>query len=227
MPVDQGKLTVAQQKDFSELMNKIKKQETIIRKQEAIRHQSPTYIVRRAKQSVEYHKRQLEEHERIASERLQRVIDETQKQNTQGREDKERYLRDAEDKLESCLSEKHKSVISAEEEIKTLQEQLDRMNLPLLSVYVVEEVEEVKEVKFIKPPITPAPKDYWKQQEEEELARSRASRPVDSDEEIPSKRVQEDNDDARREFYKPFDVLDGKKLIQSTTTKRPVKKVYC
>jgi hypothetical protein len=225
MPVDQGKLTVAQQKDFSELMNKIKKQETIIRKQEAITHQSPTYIVRRAKQSVEYHKKQLEEHERIASERLQRVIDETQKQNTQGREDKERYLRDAEDKLESCLSEKHKSVISAEEEIKTLQEQLDRMNLPLLSVYAVEEI---KQVKFIKPPITPAPKDYWKQQEEEELARSRASRPVDSDEEVaPSKKVQEDYEEARREFYKPFDVLDGKKLVYTTTNKRPVKKVYC
>lgn len=121
---------------------------------EMLAEKAPSDIVKRAKNSVEYHDKQLKEHEKIWEEKIEREIEKLKAEGERKAVEKRKWLKDAEEALKKLLDEKPKRYYAAEMEYNKLQEQKDKLlaqfNCPT------------------QPPLTPPPQTQDTQPENEQ-----------------------------------------------------------
>ena len=94
---------------------------------EMLAEKAPSDIVKRAKNSVEYHDKQLKEHEKIWEEKIEREIEKLKAEGERKAVEKRKWLKDAEEALKKLLDEKPKRYYAAEMEYNRLQEQKDKL----------------------------------------------------------------------------------------------------
>jgi hypothetical protein len=94
---------------------------------EMLAEKAPSDIVKRAKSSVEYHDKQLKEHEKIWEEKIEREIEKLKAEGERKAVEKRKWLKDAEEALKKLLDEKPKRYYAAEMEYNKLQEQKDKL----------------------------------------------------------------------------------------------------
>jgi hypothetical protein len=94
---------------------------------ELLSEKAPSDIVKRAKSSVEYHDKQLKEHEKIWEEKIEREIEKLKAEGERKAVEKRKWLKDAEEALKKLLDEKPKRYYAAEMEYNKLQEQKDKL----------------------------------------------------------------------------------------------------
>ena len=94
---------------------------------ELLAEKAPSDIVKRAKSSVEYHDKQLKEHEKIWEEKIEREIEKLKAEGERKAVEKRKWLKDAEEALKKLLDEKPKKYYAAEMEYNKLQEQKDKL----------------------------------------------------------------------------------------------------
>jgi hypothetical protein len=94
---------------------------------EMLAEKAPSDIVKRAKSSVEYHDKQLKEHEKIWEEKIEREIEKLKAEGERKAAEKRKWLRDAEEALKKLLDEKPKRYYAADMEYKRLEEQKDKL----------------------------------------------------------------------------------------------------
>jgi hypothetical protein len=94
---------------------------------EMLAEKAPSDIVKRAKNSVEYHDKQLKEHEKIWEEKIEREIEKLKAEGERKAEEKRKWLKDAEEALKKLLDEKPKRYYAAQMEYDNLQEQKDKL----------------------------------------------------------------------------------------------------
>ena len=94
---------------------------------EMLAEKAPSDIVKRAKSSVEYHDKQLKEHEKIWEEKIEREIEKLKAEGERKAVEKRKWLKDAEEALKKLLDEKPKKYYAAEMEYNKLQEQKDKL----------------------------------------------------------------------------------------------------
>lgn len=90
---------------------------------EMLAEKAPSDIVKRAKSSVEYHDKQLKEHDKIWEEKIEKLKAEGERKA----EEKRQWLKDATEALKKLLDEKPKRYYAAELEYNKLQEQKDKL----------------------------------------------------------------------------------------------------
>jgi hypothetical protein len=117
----------AAQKELSRLQKLINSEKKKMEEVEILAEKAPSDIVKRAKNSVEYHDKQLKEHERIWEEKIEREIEKLKAEGERKAEEKRKWLRDAEETLKKLLDEKPKKYYAAEMEYNKLQEQKDKL----------------------------------------------------------------------------------------------------
>lgn len=146
------------QKRYSKLIEAINNHKMTIEKCEKYAKECPSDKVKRCKEGVLYHQKQVEAHEAIVAERVRKVMEE----GARDKEKKLQYLRDAEEKLQNELSTKSRSQVAAETEIEKLQKELKQLM-------------ESNKVPEAAPKIS----SEWDQvmKEEQELQAMRAARP--------------------------------------------------
>ena len=117
----------AAQKELSRLQKLINSEKKKMEEVEILAEKAPSDIVKRAKSSVEYHDKQLKEHEKIWEEKIEREIEKLKAEGERKAEEKRKWLRDAEENLKKLLDEKPKKYYAAEMEYNKLQEQKDKL----------------------------------------------------------------------------------------------------
>lgn len=117
----------AAQKELSRLQKLMNNEKKKMEEVEILAEKAPSDIVKRAKSSVEYHDKQLKEHERIWEEKIEREIEKLKAEGERKAEEKRKWLRDAEETLKKLLDEKPKKYYAAEMEYNKLQEQKDKL----------------------------------------------------------------------------------------------------
>lgn len=117
----------AAQKELSRLQKLMNNEKKKMEEVEILAEKAPSDIVKRAKSSVEYHDKQLKEHERIWEEKIEREIEKLKAEGERKAEEKRKWLRDAEENLKKLLDEKPKKYYAAEMEYNKLQEQKDKL----------------------------------------------------------------------------------------------------
>jgi len=148
------------QKRYSKLIEAINNHKLTIEKCQKYAKECPTDKVKRCKEGVLHHQKQIEAHEAIVAERVRKVIE----KGAKDKEDKLQYLRDAEEKLQNELSTKSRTQVSAETELEKLQKELKQLM----------ESNEAPKISDAAPKIS-----EWDQtmKEEQELQAMRAARP--------------------------------------------------
>ena len=111
------------QKRYSKLIESINNHKMTIEKCEKYAKECPSDKVKRCKEGVLYHQKQVEAHEAIVAERVRKVMEE----GARDKEKKLQYLRDAEEKLQNEIATKSRSQVAAETEIEKLQKELKQL----------------------------------------------------------------------------------------------------
>lgn len=168
MSLDLSKLTDSAQKEYSKLLRDIKFQKGMIEKCKAYTKESPSDALKRAKAGYEHHIKQVDAHNAVIESRLrkqeeQNILDIQEAKDaaakkikdiiTQGDESlasKQKYLKDAEEKLEKLENEKSRQQVNAEIE-------LDKLNHALESLKDTLRIPTVQTPKPTQPPLTQAP----------------------------------------------------------------------
>lgn len=170
MSLDLSNLTEPAQKEYSKLLRDIKFQKGVIEKCKVYSKESPSDALKRAKAGYEHHIKQVEAHESVTESRLrkqeeQNLIDIQAAKDTaakrirdvivQGQESfasKQKYLKDAEEKLEKLENEKSRQQVNAELE-------LDKLNHALESLKDTIRISTTQQApRTTQPPLTQAPK---------------------------------------------------------------------
>lgn len=133
MPIDLSKMTEAGQKEYSRLLKDLKYHRTTVEKCQKVTKESPSDKVLRAIDGVKYHKNQVELHDSIISTRIEKAIAKITAEGKADKEDKLRYLKDAEEKLDNLQAIKSRQQVSAEIEIAKLEASIES----LTSIYDV------------------------------------------------------------------------------------------
>jgi hypothetical protein len=167
-------LTDSAQKAYSKLIASINTHKMTIDKCKKYAEECPSDKVKRCKEGILYHKKQVEAHDAIVAERVRKVMEEGAKD----KEKKLQYLRDAEEKLENELSMKTRAQVSAETEIEKLEKELKQ----LLEINAPPKIPEAApKIPEAPPKIPEAPPKIseWDQmqKDEKELEALRATRP--------------------------------------------------
>jgi hypothetical protein len=157
-----SKLTEAGQKEYSKILKDIKYHKGVIEKAEKYASESPTDTVRRAREGVLYHQRQVEAHEGVVQARINKIIEEGRRDE----ETKRNYLREAEEKLDRLLAQKSRQQIASETELDKLQKALERLE-STVSECTISKLSDETFQEF---------RAEFLETEEEALARSRAAR---------------------------------------------------
>lgn len=117
----------AAQKELSRLQKLMNFEKKKMDEVELLAEKAPSDIVKRAKNSVEYHDKQLKEHEKIWEEKIEREIEKLKAEGERKAVEKRKWLKDAEEALKKLLDEKPKRYYAAEMEYNKLQEQKDKL----------------------------------------------------------------------------------------------------
>ena len=117
----------AAQKELSRLQKLMNNEKKKMDEVELLSEKAPSDIVKRAKSSVEYHDKQLKEHEKIWEEKIEREIEKLKAEGERKAVEKRKWLKDAEEALKKLLDEKPKRYYAAEMEYNKLQEQKDKL----------------------------------------------------------------------------------------------------
>lgn len=117
----------AAQKELSRLQKLMNFEKKKMDEVEMLAEKAPSDIVKRAKSSVEYHDKQLKEHEKIWEEKIEREIEKLKAEGERKAVEKRKWLKDAEEALKKLLDEKPKRYYAAEMEYNKLQEQKDKL----------------------------------------------------------------------------------------------------
>ena len=219
MPIDYFKLTEAQQKAYSKIRKDIQYQESIIKKEMCIKEAaSDTYVISRAKKSLAYNIRMLEQHEEEYKKKIQHYKD---------------AVAEAEETLRIEKARLPRNVTAAKVTIQDLEKELESLMLP-----------QVEESTLTPPPISsklpdgfPSREEFMSEgfDEEEAIRRSRARReqhstekkqePVNYDstsseteETVPEEQIQ------KMDRYQP-ETQAFPPTITNTKTKKPVKQL--
>ena len=113
----------AAHKELSRLQKLMNLEKKKMDEVELLAEKAPSDIVKRAKSSVEYHDKQLKEHDKIWEEKIEKLKAEGEKKA----EEKRQWLKDATEALKKLLDEKPKRYYAAEMEYKRLEEQKDKL----------------------------------------------------------------------------------------------------
>jgi hypothetical protein len=117
----------AAHKELSRLQKLMNLEKKKMDEVEMLAEKAPSDIVKRAKNSVEYHDKQLKEHEKIWEEKIEREIEKLKAEGERKAVEKRKWLKDAEEALKKLLDEKPKRYYAAEMEYKRLEEQKDKL----------------------------------------------------------------------------------------------------
>lgn len=117
----------AAHKELSRLQKLMNLEKKKMDEVELLAEKAPSDIVKRAKNSVEYHDKQLKEHEKIWEEKIEREIEKLKAEGERKAVEKRQWLKDATEALKKLLDEKPKRYYAAEMEYNRLQEQKDKL----------------------------------------------------------------------------------------------------
>ena len=117
----------AAHKELSRLQKLMNFEKKKMEEVEMLAEKAPSDIVKRAKSSVEYHDKQLKEHEKIWEEKIEREIEKLKAEGERKAAEKRQWLKDAEEALKKLVDEKPKKYYAAEMEYNKLQEQKDKL----------------------------------------------------------------------------------------------------
>ena len=127
MAFNQATLPEAAQKQLSKIIKDIQYHETVIEKCEIIARESPSDVVKRARAGVIYHEKQIREHNTIVEQRIEREINKIKVEAQRDYENKLKYLKDAEDKLETAENDKSRQQVTSELSLKKLNEDREKL----------------------------------------------------------------------------------------------------
>lgn len=218
MPVDYYSLTDSQQKKLSEIRKSIKRNENVIDTEKQIKEQAPdTYVVSRARKSVNYHKSLLEKYER---EYILKI------------EEHKRAIAEAEATLLQEQNRESRNIIIAKNNIKKLREELDSLGLPQVEestlTQPVEVSKPIKQSKDKEPTVSFQEFIASGFDEEEELARSRKARGLIVDVPPPPQEIEETPQEEEQPSYNQSIFVQqsySDRPPTITNTKKPLKQV--
>ena len=226
---------------YSKMVEKLKVLHLRVTQESELFEKSPSYTYTRAKNSVQYYEKLLEEQEEVTKRRLEAIRLECEQQ----RQQKERWLKDAKEKLLNEESKKPRTLLRAEQELSSHILKM-KASLPLPSDFYSKYSHNPSPGGEVKPPAPlptpppvqeslppapppPAPEPPKKQVSFEEWSEG-CDRFFGVDEELKKAREQARESIQRQEkpsYYSapppPPQEEDRPRIIQ--TTKKPIKKV--
>lgn len=120
-------LSDAAQKEYSKLIKNISYQKTVIEKCEIYAKECPSDLIKRARAGYNHHLKQLEEHDLMAEAKIEREMAKLREELERVKQQKLKYIRDSQDKLDELEKQKTRQQVSAEIELEKLNAALQRI----------------------------------------------------------------------------------------------------
>ena len=127
MSANLSNLSDAAQKEYSKLIKNISYQKTVIEKCEIYSKECPSDLVKRARAGYNHNLKQLEEHDFMAEAKIEREMAKLREELDRVKQQKMKYLRDSQDKLDELEKQKTRQQVSAELELEKLNAALQRI----------------------------------------------------------------------------------------------------
>jgi ferredoxin len=125
MAINLSNLTNSAQKEYSKFIKDINYQKGVIEKCRAYAKECPSDALKRAKAGYEHNRKQLEDHDTILEERIERMIKKLREEGAIDKQAKEKYFAAAEEKLTTLENEKSKTEVNAKIELDKLTNSLE------------------------------------------------------------------------------------------------------
>jgi len=129
MALNLSNLTDSAQKEYSKFIKDINYQKGVIEKCKAYTKQCPSDALKRARAGYEHNRKQLEEHDTILEQRIERMIQKLREEGARDKEAKEKYLLASEQKLESLENEQSRTEVNAQKELEKLTKAFELFKL--------------------------------------------------------------------------------------------------